>query len=587
MSKKIAVIVGAGGINPKGRTAGHGGYFNHIADCLNSEQRIWAEADLRSLMKAKNDNRSYSELLKSTGIREYSKYTFDYKNFKSNKKLSVSEVEMLPDALRNQQLFKEVSEQYPISFGGQIPSGFAPEDFYNSRSHPKGLALAIFAASEALMDAGISIDFLRKRVPPNRMAVYAGSAIGQLGQNGGSNYTANRFRDERISPRALAMALAQAPADFISSYIFGSLGRTGHMMGACATLIYQMAVAIDQIHSNQIDYALVGAAEAPLNHDIMDAFMAQNGAGTDAKLLAVQEKTNQTTERLLHHTACRPFGENIGVVLGESSHYFLLMSDELAIETGANIKSVIGGAHINADGFKASLPKPGAGNYLSLGYALGSINKLQAGNLNNSAVIAHGTGTPLNRTTESDVLSKTAKGFGIKSWPVSAPKGALGHSMASASGDGLAYALGMLEHHVLPGISSTPSIAQDVVSDNLDFILENKPVDPASLDWVLINAKGFGGNNASCSVSSQKIAMDLLKSKYSQAEMNSWRKKNEQVNKASKDYNQRANSGDYAILYKFNHAVIDGEFDINVHEGKLNINSEQQLYPSEVDLNDV
>ena len=79
---------------------------------------------------------------------------------------------------------------------------------------------------------------------------------------------------------------------------------------------------------------------------------------------------------------------------------------------------------VNADGFKKSISGPGVGNYITMAKALASvratcgIDKLRVGGF----VQAHGTGTPQNRTTESEILSRVAEQFGITEWPVAAPK---------------------------------------------------------------------------------------------------------------------------------------------------------------------
>ena len=49
-------------------------------------------------------------------------------------------------------------------------------------------------------------------------------------------------------------------------------------------------------------------------------------------------------------------------------------------------------------------------------------------------VQAHGTGTPQNRVTESTLLNKVAKAFGVSEWPVAAIKSYVGHSWARRRG---------------------------------------------------------------------------------------------------------------------------------------------------------
>ncbi|MGV8514903.1 hypothetical protein ACV35E_33025, partial [Pseudomonas aeruginosa] len=49
-----------------------------------------------------------------------------------------------------------------------------------------------------------------------------------------------------------------------------------------------------------------------------------------------------------------------------------------------------------------------------------------------SFVHAHGSSTPANRVTESEILDRVASAFGIDGWPVTAVKAYVGHSLATA-----------------------------------------------------------------------------------------------------------------------------------------------------------
>ena len=86
-----------------------------------------------------------------------------------------------------------------------------------------------------------------------------------------------------------------------------------------------------------------------------------------------------------------------------------------------------------------------------------------------SYVIAHETGTPQNRVTESHILNEVARAFGIDCWTVAAIKGYLGHPLAPASGDQLACALGSWRYGWIPGINTIDKIADDVHDSNLHF----------------------------------------------------------------------------------------------------------------------
>jgi len=71
-----------------------------------------------------------------------------------------------------------------VQSAGQLPSGFNPENLYQSRSHPRGLQLTVYGASDALNSLGIDWQEVRDRVPADQISVYASSAMGQMDTNG-------------------------------------------------------------------------------------------------------------------------------------------------------------------------------------------------------------------------------------------------------------------------------------------------------------------------------------------------------------------------------------------------------------------
>ena len=195
--------------------------------------------------------------------------------------------------------------------------------------------------------------------------------------------------------------------------------------------------------------------------------------------------------------ASRPFAQNVGFTMAESAQCFVLASRDTALELGLNILGSVGDVFIHADGHKRSISAPGIGNYITLGKALASA-KRTLGNevLNKSAIQAHGSSTPQNRVTESDMFNRLAKEFGIKQWPVTAVKAHLGHSISAASADQLMTTLGSWQHGILPGITTAKEIAEDVHTEHLDIPLQHKQIHPDSIQLTFINSKGFGGNNA-------------------------------------------------------------------------------------------
>ena len=256
----------------------------------------------------------------------------------------------------------------------------------------------------------------------------------------------------------------------------------------------------EAIESGSSKVSIVGAAEAPITPEIIDGFFAMSALSDDKRMLEMQASNGETIDAGPTQTrACRPFGNNAGMVLGESSQFVILMEANLAIELGADIYGSVSSVHSHSDGHKSSISGPGVGNYITMAKCAADAEK-EIGLKplrQNTFVHAHGTGTPANRTTESHILNEIAQTFGIKKWPVSAIKSYLGHSMAPASGDQLIASLGTWNSGVIPGIHSTDSLAEDVYSEHLDILLENKTEEKDFFKGCFLNAKGFGGNNAS------------------------------------------------------------------------------------------
>ena len=248
----------------------------------------------------------------------------------------------------------------------------------------------------------------------------------------------------------------------------------------------------------------------------------------------------------------------MGLVTGESSGFAILMSDRLALETGANIRGCILNVNINADGNKKSISGPGAGNYFSVGKTFQDIEKVFGSKIlkENSAYIAHGTGTPLNRITESHIVSTFAKEFGIDALPVTSLKSKLGHTMGSAGMDQLWGALGAMETQNCSGICTIPKVADDVFTENLNFYLKDQSFDKQK-DIVIINSKGFGGNNATTSVVSENLTMSLIEKRYTKSDITNWQTKRESVLEKRHNERQKAINNDIEPIYEFDKDVLD------------------------------
>jgi acetoacetyl-[acyl-carrier protein] synthase len=376
----------------------------------------------------------------------------------------------------------------------------------------------------------------------------------------------------------MAMSLGEGSADFGHAYVLGSMGSTGNYTGACATFQYNLKLGISMIQSGESLISIVGAAESGIVPEIYEAFSATKGLAEDENLMKLQEKLGEDFAEPNHRKICRPFGENIGMSLGESAQFVVLMADSLALELGLNIHGAALSSHIHADGHKKSISGPGAGNYLTVGKAFNEIQKhFGEDALNKTFFHAHGTSTPQNRESESHIISSISKAFGVKSLPVTAIKSYLGHSLAAAGGDQMISSLGSWRNNLIPSIASTPKLADNVYTENVNFLLENLKFEDKDFDFAVLNAKGFGGNNGTALIASPSKTMNLLQSKYSKDQISKYHKQKETIDEQLLENKNRILQGDLQSRYIFGEDVINGinDFEVESHQIINKLNNEK------------
>tara|TARA_B100000965_G_scaffold307242_1_gene266169 strand:+ start:22 stop:1191 length:1170 start_codon:yes stop_codon:yes gene_type:complete len=377
----------------------------------------------------------------------------------------------------------------------------------------------------------------------------------------------------------MAMSLGEGSADFGHSYVLGSMGSTGNYTGACATFQYNLKLGISMIQSGESLISIVGAAESGIVPEIYEAFAATRGLADDKNLIKLQEKLGENCEIPNHQRICRPFGENIGMILGESAQFVVLMQDSLALELGLNIHGAALSSHIHSDGYKKSISGPGAGNYLTVGKTFNEIKRhFSSAALNKTFFHAHGTSTPQNRESESHIISSISKAFGIEALPVTAIKSYLGHSLAAAGGDQMISTLGSWKNNLIPGITSTPELAENVYRENVEFLLQNKKFEEDEFDFAVLNAKGFGGNNGTSLVASPAKTMKMLESKYSKKDLEAYLIKKDNIDYQLSSSKQEILQGDTKSRYIFGEGVIDGMNDFEIETDKITNKLNKEIF---------
>ncbi len=544
--KRFPVICSVGGINSAGRSSFDFSYKRLVIDNLDANSKKLLLKDLNSLTNLEIS--SEKDIFEKTLVRKVNSDLYD------------------PDLL-----MKDVMN---VNAAGQLPEGINLSKMYNSRQHPKGIQMTIFGVTDCLRNMGKDWDTeIKPLLDPKKIGVFSGPAIGQLDYEGMGGLLQSRKIGKRASSKHLSMSLIGMSADFINAYVLGSLGKTGTVAGACATFLYNLDLALKGIKNNELDFSIVGSAEAPINPEITDGFLATTGIADDKKILEMQIRNNDdNSEEVDHKNACRPFGDNAGMILGEAAQFAAVTTLEFAIKNGLKILGGFTDVAINADGFKKSISSPGIGNYITMAQSLSNTLKIGC-SIEESIVIAHGTGTFQNRSTESDVLNRVAEGFKLKNWKVTALKGMLGHTMGPAAGDELITALGIWNHGLIPGINTTKKLADDVLSNNLDFCLNTQEVDKEKVDAIYLNAKGFGGNNGSCGV----VSPSFIKSKIDKKDLKDYEEKLSETEAKRKVYLEESNNGNYDLIYRFKEEVLDPSEDMKITVDKISISDYRDI----------
>ena len=124
----LPLIVGYGGINSAGRSIFDFSHKRMLFDSIDQQNKNEVLQSLGYLM----GTTERTTILNKTLIRTIDDDFFNDHNYRS--------------------------PALPTLAGGQLPSGFNPAKTYNSRQHPRGLAMTIFGLSDAVMSLGLPWD---------------------------------------------------------------------------------------------------------------------------------------------------------------------------------------------------------------------------------------------------------------------------------------------------------------------------------------------------------------------------------------------------------------------------------------------
>lgn len=368
---------------------------------------------------------------------------------------------------------RRIAQFDPSSLSVQIAAevaDYAPTDYFP----PKKLDLldrftqfALVAAREAVTSSGLEI---REEERP-RFGVVMGSGMGgvQTFDNGCLNLYSKQAT--RLHPFTIPKIMHNAATSQISME-YGAQGPALATSTACSSSGHAIGQAFHLIKFGMADVMLAGGSDSPITYGMMRCWES----------VRVMASGNGDPSR-----ACRPFSaDREGFVLGEGAGVLVLEELERARRRGAKIYAEISGYGMTSDAGHITQPSvDGPARALRMALEEGGLNPADVDYIN-----AHGTGTPLNDVTETQVIKEVFK-EDARRVAVSSTKSMHGHAMGATGALELAATIMALDRGVIP---PTANYTRPDPQCDLDYVpnqAREKTVRAA-----LSNSFAFGGLNA-------------------------------------------------------------------------------------------
>ncbi|MFF7635210.1 beta-ketoacyl-[acyl-carrier-protein] synthase family protein [Kitasatospora sp. NPDC008050] len=323
---------------------------------------------------------------------------------------------------------------------------------------------ALVAAGEALRQAGLDpVDWDGARV-----AVVTGSAFG--GAPSWAEQARRLAAGGRVAPLAVPMFMTNMAAGYLSLAL-NARGPSLAVGTACASGASAIGLAAGLLRDGSCDLALAGGSEAAVDRLTAAAFARIDALATRATDPA---------------TTCRPFDRaRDGFVLAEGAAMLVLERATDARARGARVLAELAGYAASADAHHPTSPDP-AGRGLEAALR-GALAAAGAGPGEVDHVNAHATGTPLGDLAEARTLHRL---FG-PDLPVTAAKGALGHTLGAAGALEAVLTVLSIDRGLVPPTANLtdpdPAVELQVV--------RGVPLRRRS-GLALSTSAGFGGQNA-------------------------------------------------------------------------------------------
>ena len=220
-----------------------------------------------------------------------------------------------------------------------------------------------------------------------------------------------------------------------------------------------------------------------IKNNILDVVIA---GGTDALTKFTLNGFN--TLMILDEKFCQPFDENRrGLNLGEGAGYIVLVSEKVAAALKKKPSVVLSGYCNANDAYHQTASSPdGTGSFLAMS---GALKKSGLKPADIDYINLHGTGTQNNDIAEGTAIKRL---FDPHYPKMSSTKTFTGHTLGASGGIEAVLSVLSLQHGII-----YPNLRLQTPMKELPFIPETAFIKNTTVNHVLSNSFGFGGNCSS------------------------------------------------------------------------------------------
>lgn len=336
----------------------------------------------------------------------------------------------------------------------------------------KGHAYAWLAMQEAIADSNLAEDLISN--VRTGLIVGAGGTSTESMLEGTNTLAEKGIR--RVGPYMVTKTMSSGIAACLAT---GAKikGVNYGISSACSTSAHCIGAGVEQIQLGKQDIVFAGGGEE--EHWTMSYLFDAMGA--------LSTKYNETPDK-----ASRTYdADRDGFVISGGGGIVVLEEYEHAKARGAKIYAEVVGYGATSDGYDMVAPS-GEGAVRCMRLALQGIDTVDYIN-------THGTSTPVGDTKELEAIREV---FGIDNpVAIASTKSLSGHALGAAGVNEAIYTLLMMENNFIAASANIDNL--DAAAEGLNIVRQR--IDNVKVETALSNSFGFGGTNATLTLSTKNL----------------------------------------------------------------------------------